>query len=86
MASPRTARLIFEFLIKLNVIDEHFLIFFLAPSADPAVTDPAYLAGVAEQLDRCGQALADHFQHAHAPFDCVQLQSAQFGNPQAGGI
>jgi hypothetical protein len=34
----------------LDVIDEHFLIFFLAPDSDPAVTDPAYLARVAPLL------------------------------------
>jgi Fatty acid cis/trans isomerase (CTI) len=36
--------------IALNVIDEHFLIFFLAPDTDPSVTDPKYLPGVASNL------------------------------------
>lgn len=36
--------------VALNVIDEHFLIFFLSPSADVAVTDHAYLQSVAEWL------------------------------------
>lgn len=36
--------------VALNVIDEHFLIFFLSPDADPAVTDPAYLRSVASHL------------------------------------
>jgi hypothetical protein len=36
--------------IALNVIDEHFLIFFLAPDADPAVTHPDYLESVASSL------------------------------------
>ena len=36
--------------IALDVIDEHFLIFFLAPASDPAVTDPAYLRSAAEDL------------------------------------
>jgi hypothetical protein len=35
----------------LDVIDDHFLIFFLAPDSDPAVTDPAYLARVAADLE-----------------------------------
>jgi hypothetical protein len=36
--------------VALNVIDEHFLIFFLSPAADVAVTDHAYLQSVAERL------------------------------------
>jgi hypothetical protein len=36
--------------VALDVIDEHFLIFFLAPGSDPAVTDPAYLQSAAEDL------------------------------------
>ncbi len=35
----------------LDVIDEQFLIFFLSPDADPAVTDAHYLAAVAPDLD-----------------------------------
>lgn len=34
----------------LDVIDEHFLIFFLDPESDPAVTDPEYLGRVAPDL------------------------------------
>jgi hypothetical protein len=34
----------------LDVIDEQFLIFFLAPDSDPAITDPAYLLRVAKDL------------------------------------
>ena len=34
----------------LDVIEEHFLIFFLAPGSDPAVTDPDYLPRVAKDL------------------------------------
>jgi hypothetical protein len=34
----------------LDVIDEHFLIFFLAPESDPSVTDPGYLGLVAKDL------------------------------------
>lgn len=36
--------------VALNVIDEHFLIFFLAPDADPAVTHPEFLPSMAENL------------------------------------
>ncbi len=36
--------------IALNVIDEHFLIFFLSPDTDPAVSDAAYLPSVASNL------------------------------------
>ncbi|HTA91587.1 MAG TPA: fatty acid cis/trans isomerase, partial [Polyangiaceae bacterium] len=36
--------------IALNVIDEHFLIFFLSPDTDPAVSDAAYLPNVASNL------------------------------------
>jgi len=36
--------------VALNVIDEHFLIFFLSPAADRSVTDPAYLNSVARYL------------------------------------
>jgi len=36
--------------VALNVIDEHFLIFFLAPDADPSVTRPDFLPTVAEDL------------------------------------
>jgi hypothetical protein len=36
--------------VALNVIDEHFLILFLSPDADPSVTDPAYLPAVAQYL------------------------------------
>jgi hypothetical protein len=35
----------------LDVIDEHFLIFFLAPETDPSVTDAAYLLRVAKDLE-----------------------------------
>jgi hypothetical protein len=35
----------------LDVIDEHFLIFFLAPESDPAVRDPDALLGVASDLE-----------------------------------
>jgi hypothetical protein len=35
----------------LDVIDEHFLIFFLAPESDPAITDAGYLAKVAPDLE-----------------------------------
>jgi hypothetical protein len=34
----------------LDVIDEQFLIFFLAPESDPAITDPEYLRRVADNL------------------------------------
>src|SRR5262249_25541376 len=36
--------------VALNVIDEHFLVTFLEPESDPAVTDPDYLASVASKL------------------------------------
>jgi hypothetical protein len=36
--------------VALNVIDEHFLIFFLAPNSDPSVTHPEYLPKVASNL------------------------------------
>jgi hypothetical protein len=36
--------------VALNVIDEHFLIFFLSPDADPAVTHPDFLPGLASDL------------------------------------
>jgi hypothetical protein len=36
--------------VALNVIDEHFLVFFLAPSADPSITHPDFLPSVAEDL------------------------------------
>jgi hypothetical protein len=36
--------------VALNVIDEHFLIFFLSPDADRSVTDPAYLSSAAKYL------------------------------------
>jgi hypothetical protein len=35
----------------LDVIDEHFLIFFLAPDSDPSITDPDYLRQVAHDLE-----------------------------------
>ena len=35
----------------LDVIDEHFLILFLAPESDPSVTDPGYLRQVAPDLE-----------------------------------
>jgi hypothetical protein len=35
----------------LDVIDEHFLIFFLAPESDPAVVDAGYLAQIAPDLE-----------------------------------
>ncbi|HEY2735729.1 MAG TPA: fatty acid cis/trans isomerase, partial [Polyangiales bacterium] len=34
----------------LDVIEEQFLIFFLAPDNDPSIDDPAYLASVADEL------------------------------------
>jgi hypothetical protein len=34
----------------LDVIDEHFLIFFLAPASDPAITDAGYLAQITPDL------------------------------------
>lgn len=36
--------------VALNVIDEHFLIFFLAPRADPSIVHPDFLARVADDL------------------------------------
>ena len=36
--------------IALNVIDEHFWVLFLAPGADPTVTDPGFLGAAAEDL------------------------------------
>jgi hypothetical protein len=35
----------------LDVIDEHFLIFFLAPDSDPSITDADYLRQVAHDLE-----------------------------------
>ncbi len=35
----------------LDVIDEHFLIFFLTPESDPALTSPGYLAQMAPELE-----------------------------------
>ncbi len=35
----------------LDVIDEHFLILFLAPDSDPSITDPDYLRQVAHDLE-----------------------------------
>jgi hypothetical protein len=34
----------------LDVIDEHFLVFFLAPESDPAIVDPEYLAAIMPDL------------------------------------
>ena len=34
----------------LDVIDEHFLLFFLAPDSDPAITDAGYLAQITADL------------------------------------
>ena len=36
--------------VALDVIDEHFLIFFLAPDADPSVTDSSYLQASTSDL------------------------------------
>lgn len=36
--------------VALDVIDEHFLIFFLSPAGDPAVTHPDFLPSVASDL------------------------------------
>jgi hypothetical protein len=35
----------------LDVIDEQFLIFFLTPESDPAITDPGYLGQIAPDLE-----------------------------------
>jgi hypothetical protein len=35
----------------LDVIEEHFLIFFLSPESDPAIVDPGYLAQIAPDLE-----------------------------------
>jgi hypothetical protein len=37
--------------VALDVIDEHFLIFFVAPGSDPAIVDPGYLAQIAPDLE-----------------------------------
>ena len=37
--------------VALDVIDEHFLIFFLAPDSDPAITDAGYLTQIGPYLE-----------------------------------
>ncbi len=66
----------------LDVIDEHFLIFFLTPESDPAITDPGYLAQIAPDLElpaEKGQSIA-----ALSPgFDAKELRYLRAEVPHA---
>jgi hypothetical protein len=56
----------------LDVIDEHFLIFFLAPESDPAIADPDYLRGVADDLALPAE-FADKIQALSPSFDVKEI-------------
>jgi hypothetical protein len=58
--------------IALNVIDEHFLIFFLSPDADPAVTHPDLLPGLAPELAVPAQG-GDGIEAVYARFKLLEL-------------
>lgn len=58
--------------IALNVIDEHFWVMFLAPSADLSVTDPDFLRTVAEDL-RVPSEGGDGLEAIYGRFKASQL-------------
>lgn len=58
--------------IALNVIDEHFWVMFLAPSADLSVTDPDFLRAAAEDL-RVPAEGGDGLEALYARFKTSQL-------------
>jgi hypothetical protein len=70
--------------VALDVIDEHFLIFFLAPGADASVTTPGYLSSVAGDLEVPAEG-GDGVEAVYARFKLHELSylKAQ-GNLQRG--
>jgi hypothetical protein len=58
--------------VALDVIDEQFLIFFLAPQADRSIADPAYLSRAAENLALPAQG-GDGIEAVYARFKFREL-------------
>jgi hypothetical protein len=58
--------------VALNVIDEHFLIFFLAPGADPSIAHPDYLRRAAADLAVPAEG-GDGVEAVYARFKILEL-------------
>jgi hypothetical protein len=56
----------------LDVIEEQFLIFFVAPESDPAITDPSYLPAVAKDLALPAEA-SDGIEALSAAYDVHEI-------------
>jgi hypothetical protein len=68
--------------LALNVIDEHFWVVFLAPEADPSVTDPAFLRRAAEDLGVPAEG-ADSLDTIYERFKGSQLRYLKLRQEQA---